>query len=964
MIDIYRLLVRISAAAVFVVPAAARAATPTNAALTNPGFESPYLAVSGNGGQISGNIASGWSDNSAWSHSTAQYDQEFNNPHSGASCQKMAVASIGSGEAQLLQGMPVVAGSLYTASIWVRGDPGTQVIFRIQDGSAPYESYLDTYAALTADWQQVTIHGYIVVSTGAYLMIALSAPGTVRIDDASVSYTAGTAPPTPNLGPIPVSFFGIQAANFLQSVLSNPGFEPPFVSVGQNNPISGNVAVAWHDNSSWADVTVAYSADTDNPHGGAAAQMVDVQAVRSGAVQLVEAVTVIPGATYTMTVWLRGQPGMSVNVILQNQNAPYNYYASTPAQIGANWRQFSAAGQINDTGSVLLMIQATAPGTFSVDDVSFTGSNGLPVAGGVPWPAARFGTLRLWDSGTAWTALEPLRGVWNFAPLDTWVAAAEANGIPDIILTLGQTPAWASSNPDDVNYVGAGAPAPPSNIQDWRDYITAVAQRYKDRIRYYEIWNEPNDNTYFTGTVAQLAQLTQEAYRILKAVDPQNTVISPAAYSAGYLDTLLATGAGQYVDVIGHHFYTTPPETTGPLIANVRLVMNKYGLGAKPLWDTEGASGDRTTPPDRAAAYIARKYLTDLAYGSGRYDWYTWGRATSFCVGTEQTDPRALTEAGQAYRYLFDWLLGASLTQVAIDQSGTWQIWLMLATGDPAIIVWNPSQTVQFTIPAAIQARTVRGIFGGVLAVQGTTITVTDSPVLLTSCCQTTPAINAATNAASFTGAISPGSLATIFGTGFASQPAQPANLPLPDDLGGVSVVINGVYSPMLYADSGQINFQVPFEAQAGSATLLVRSPLGISVEYPLTIDAAAPGIFRMDGNRAVATDSLGTLLTADHPAPAGSVIVAYLTGIGSLTTTPLDGAGAPLSPLAGATLSATATIGGANAPIQFLGLTPYYVGLAQANLQVPQLAAGDYPVVITVNGVASAPAMLSIAAR
>ena len=405
MIDIYRLLVRISAAAVFVVPAAARAATPTNAALTNPGFESPYLAVSGNGGQISGNIASGWSDNSAWSHSTAQYDQEFNNPHSGASCQKMAVASIGSGEAQLLQGMPVVAGSLYTASIWVRGDPGTQVIFRIQDGSAPYESYLDTYAALTADWQQVTIHGYIVVSTGAYLMIALSAPGTVRIDDASVSYTAGTAPPTPNLGPIPVSFFGIQAANFLQSVLSNPGFEPPFVSVGQNNPISGNVAVAWHDNSSWADVTVAYSADTDNPHGGAAAQMVDVQAVRSGAVQLVEAVTVIPGATYTMTVWLRGQPGMSVNVILQNQNAPYNYYASTPAQIGANWRQFSAAGQINDTGSVLLMIQATAPGTFSVDDVSFTGSNGLPVAGGVPWPAARFGTLRLWDSGTAWTAL-------------------------------------------------------------------------------------------------------------------------------------------------------------------------------------------------------------------------------------------------------------------------------------------------------------------------------------------------------------------------------------------------------------------------------------------------------------------------------------------------------------------------------------------------------------------------------
>jgi hypothetical protein len=410
MIDIYRLLIRISAAAIFAAPVAA-AATPTNVTLINPGFESPYLAFSGNNGQISGNIANGWSDNSTWSDSTVQYAQEFNGPHSGASCQKMAVASVGSGEAQFLQGISVVAGSLYTASIWLRGSPGTQVVFRIQDASAPYESYLDTYAELTADWQQITIQGYIAVSTGAEFMIALGAPATVWMDDASMSYVTGNAAPTPNLGPIPASFFGIHVANFLESVLSNPGFEPPFVSVGQNNPISGNVAIGWNDNSSWADVTVTYSEDTGNPHGGIAAQMVDVQAVVGGAVQLVEPVTVIPGGIYTFSVWLRGQPGMRVNVILQNRNSPYNYYSLTPAQVSANWQQFSAAGQINDTGEALLMIQATAPGTFSVDDASFTDANGQPVSGGVPWPAARFGTLRLWDSGTTWTALEPLRGV-------------------------------------------------------------------------------------------------------------------------------------------------------------------------------------------------------------------------------------------------------------------------------------------------------------------------------------------------------------------------------------------------------------------------------------------------------------------------------------------------------------------------------------------------------------------------
>jgi hypothetical protein len=51
------LLVRISGASTFAAPVAVRAATPTNVALTNPGFESPYLVVSGSrlaAGDLSG----------------------------------------------------------------------------------------------------------------------------------------------------------------------------------------------------------------------------------------------------------------------------------------------------------------------------------------------------------------------------------------------------------------------------------------------------------------------------------------------------------------------------------------------------------------------------------------------------------------------------------------------------------------------------------------------------------------------------------------------------------------------------------------------------------------------------------------------------------------------------------------------------------------------------------------------
>jgi len=459
-----------------------------------------------------------------------------------------------------------------------------------------------------------------------------------------------------------------------------------------------------------------------------------VQAVPPGdAVQLAESMTVIPGQTYTLSAWLRGDTGMTVNLILQDANSPYTHYGGqTQAALTSTWQQFSVSGQVNDTGSILLMFQATQPGTFWVDDVQFTDSTGAPVTGGVPWPAARFGTLRLWDSGTSWTSLEPVQGVWNWEPLDTWVAAAEQHGVQDILLTLGQTPPWASTNPDDVNYVGAGAPAPPTDNQYWRDYITAVAQRYKGRIRYYEIWNEPNDPTYYTGTVAELAELTAEAYSILKSVDPGNTVLSPAPYEAGYLDQLLQAGIASNIDQIAYHFYETPPESAAAAIANVNLVMAAHGVSSIPVWATEGATGDNTTAPeDLAAAYLVRKYLVHLAFGSIRFDWYAWGKATTFYVGTEENDPRVLTEAGRAFGILLNWLHGASLTGASIDSSGTWQIGLTLAAGNHALIVWNPFATVQFPIQAGLHATSQHDIFGNGTPIEGTTVSIGASPVLL-----------------------------------------------------------------------------------------------------------------------------------------------------------------------------------------------------------------------------------------
>jgi len=700
-------------------------------------MEPPYNVVYEDNGAIAGHLAYAWNENSTWASATAQYSEDTNNPHSGSASQKVVVTTVGSGRVQFIQQFGLQAGNIYTASVWLRGDPGLQASLVIQQANSPYATYVQNSMALTGDWQQLSASGYTATTEPAYLMVAIPTPGTLWADDFALSFAPGSFSPTPRIGPIPTSFFGMHVENFLQSQLLNSGFEPPYVSVGVNNPISGNVAVDWADNSSWGapypNPTVTYSEDTSILHGGMASQKVSVQNLPSGtAVQLVQALTVIPGQVYTFSAWLRGDAGIQVDVILRQAPAPFTYYADQLLTLTDTWQQATVRGTVGDTGSILLMFHAAQPGTFWVDDVQFTDATGAPVTGGVPWPTAKFGTLRLWDSGTSWTSLEPLQGVWNWQPLDIWVAAAEQHGVQDILLTLGQTPPWASTNPDDVNYIGAGAPAPPTDNQYWRDYITAVAQRYKGRIRYYEIWNEPNDPTYYTGTVSELAELTAEAYSIIKSVDPGNTVLSPAAYAPGYLDQLLQAGIAQYVDLIAYHFYETPPEATAADIANVKLVMATHGVSAIPLWATEGASGDNATAPESLAAdYLVRKYLVHLAFGSVRFDWYAWGKATTFCVGTEENDPQVLTEAGRAFGILLNWLHGVSVTGASINASGTWQIDLTLADRNHALIVWNPAATVQFAIPGTLHSVSQHDIFGNATPVEGSSVTIGGSPVLL-----------------------------------------------------------------------------------------------------------------------------------------------------------------------------------------------------------------------------------------
>lgn len=209
-------------------------------------------------------------------------------------------------------------------------------------------------------------------------------------------------------------------------------------------------------------------------------------------------------------------------------------------------------------------------------------------------------------------------------------------------------------------------------------------------------------------------------------------------------------------------------------------------------------------------------------------------------------------------------------------------------------------------------------------------------------------------NAASFGPLVAPGSLATLFGSGFGVSESLASGMPLPATLEGVSVWMNGISSPLIYVGPGQINFQVPYEVAPGTAALIVSARGVNSPAQPVAVAPATPGIFLYGAGDAVAQNLDYTINSAGNSVQAGGYLVVYMTGGGAVDNAPGTGQAASATALSRFLATATATIGGMDAPVSFAGLVPDYAGLGQVNLRVPALSPGTYPLRIQMGGQAS----------
>ena len=354
------------------------------------------------------------------------------------------------------------------------------------------------------------------------------------------------------------------------------------------------------------------------------------------------------------------------------------------------------------------------------------------------WPGVPFSQWRLWDAYVAWPSLEPVKGQWHFQTLDKYVSLAEEHHI-GILLPLGLTPQWASARPFEKSTYQLGNAAEPKDINDWRNYVKTVASRYKGRIHEYEIWNEPNSKSFWAGDVNQMIELTREAAHIIHEIDADAKIVSPSATTmngVGWLDEFLAKGGGQYVDVIGFHFYVTPqpPETMVLLIREVKRVMKENGLAEKPLWNTEtGWAGPKPFPSQElAASYLVRAQVLAWANGVQRFYWYAWDNHSWVALQTTEADSRALTAAGKAYASAEKWLVGSQVQECGEKPTGLW-VCTLARHGIRQWIAWSPTGTREFESEGDFRAREFTPLFGNRHTLDGPTIAVGQVPVLLSA---------------------------------------------------------------------------------------------------------------------------------------------------------------------------------------------------------------------------------------
>jgi hypothetical protein len=203
-------------------------------------------------------------------------------------------------------------------------------------------------------------------------------------------------------------------------------------------------------------------------------------------------------------------------------------------------------------------------------------------------------------------------GVDSWAKYDNIVDLAEKYDI-EIIARLDNPPSWTRALTDTI-----GTHAPPDSLDDYGDFVEAVVSRYRGRISYYQLWNEPNIFPEWGNQPVDPEAFTDllcTGYQRVKSANPEAVVLagalSPTIALDGrdlndlvFLQRMYKAGAKSCFDILsaqGYGLWSGPTDQrlrptviNYPHVVLLRDLMVNNGDAVKQVWISE--AGWNTVP--------------------------------------------------------------------------------------------------------------------------------------------------------------------------------------------------------------------------------------------------------------------------------------------------------------------------------------------------------------------------------
>ncbi len=229
----------------------------------------------------------------------------------------------------------------------------------------------------------------------------------------------------------------------------------------------------------------------------------------------------------------------------------------------------------------------------------------IAAAAGVKWSREEFQWHRIeWDRG---------KFAWDF--YDRLIETAHRHGISVYGLIAYWSP-WTK-------------PYTQEGIEDYARFCKTLVTRYRDRIKHWEIWNEPNI-FFWSGPKEMYADLLKAAYAAIKEADPEAYVLgcSTAGIDSGFIQMVLDAGAP--FDILTIHPYRGSLNERGFMkeLQDVAVLAGSRDGQPRPVWITEmglptqlyGGLSERNQ-----ANFLARCYLSAVASGvDTNISWYNF----------------------------------------------------------------------------------------------------------------------------------------------------------------------------------------------------------------------------------------------------------------------------------------------------------------------------------------------------